>query len=97
MLTLDHYPIPKSDVLGRIVDGEAVLVLPDKGEVKVLNPVGARIWTLADGTRSVRDIVSVICAEYEVEQAQAESDTLAFLAELEARGIVSVTIQAGRS
>jgi hypothetical protein len=91
MLTLDTYPIPSPDVVGRIINKEAVLVLPDKGEVKVLNEVGARIWTLADGTRSVRDIAAAICAEYDVEPAQAEADVLAFLTELETRGIISLS------
>jgi hypothetical protein len=42
-------------VRGRRLEHEAVVVLPDKGEVKVLNEVGAQIWALADGTRSVRN------------------------------------------
>jgi hypothetical protein len=93
MVTLDDYPIPDSNVRGRILEDEAVLVLPDKGQVKVLNQVGASIWTLADGARTVRDIAAAICAEYAVDQAEAESDTLAFVAELEAKGIVSVSAQ----
>ncbi len=90
MLTLDSYPVPNRAVQGRRLDNEAVLVLPDQGEVKVLNEVGAQIWALADGTRSVRDIVQAICAEYHVPRAEAEADALAFIAELEAKGIVTV-------
>ncbi len=36
MIQSVYYPIPKPGVVWRIVDGEAVLVLPAKGEVKVL-------------------------------------------------------------
>lgn len=89
MLNLDTRPTPNPTVVGRVVEGEAVLVLPERGEVKVLNEVGARIWELVDGSRTIREIVDVICAEYDVEQAQAESDTLAFIAELESKGIIS--------
>ena len=88
MATLDDYPVPAPDVRGRNLENEAVLVLPDRGQVKVLNQVGASIWTLADGTRTVRDIAAAICAEYDVSQAEAEADTLAFVAELEAKGII---------
>lgn len=93
MLTLDTYPVPSPDVVGRIVDDEAVLVLPDRGEVKVLNEIGARIWTLADGTRTVRDIAAAICAEYDVDATRAEADTLAFVGELAERGIVSLVAE----
>jgi hypothetical protein len=89
MVSLDSYPVPNAGVVGRIVDGEAVLVLSEQGQVKVLNEVGARIWTLADGTRTLRDIAAAICAEYDVDPAQAEADVLEFVGQLAERGIVS--------
>ena len=88
MITLDSYPAQALHVQGRRVDNEAVVILPDKGEVKVLNEIGAQIWALADGSRSVREIVAAICAEYAVNPSEAEADTLAFLAELESKGII---------
>ena len=90
MISPDTYVIPASSAIGRTIDDEAVIVLPEQGQVKVLNEVGARIWALADGTRTVRDIVDTICTEYEVEPAQAEADTLDFVARLVERGMVSL-------
>jgi hypothetical protein len=89
MLTLDMVPSPNPNVVGRILDGEAVLVLPEKGKVKVLNEVGARIWSLSDGTRSLQEIAAEICREYQVETSQAETDVLAFSADLQERGVVT--------
>ncbi len=63
MLNLDSKPKPNASVQGRQLENEAVLVLPDKGEVKVLNEVGARIWALTDGQHSVRQIAAQISAE----------------------------------
>ena len=40
---LDSIPVMLPTVVGRVVDEEAVLVLPEQGQVKVLNQVGARI------------------------------------------------------
>ncbi len=54
MISLDSYPVPTAAVVGRLVENEAVLVLPEKAQVKVLNQVGARIWALADGRRTLR-------------------------------------------
>ncbi|MFQ5858926.1 MAG: PqqD family protein [Anaerolineae bacterium] len=91
MISLDRYPVPDPAIIGQTIEGEAVLVLPEQGQVKVLNEVGARIWSLADGTQTVRDIVATICTEYAVEPAQAETDTLDFVAQLAERGIVALS------
>lgn len=89
MLSSNSIPAPNPNVVGRMVDGEAVLVLPDQGQVKVLNPVGARIWSLADGSRSIAQIAQVICDEYDVDPQQAQADALEFFTRLEDKGVVS--------
>jgi hypothetical protein len=66
----------------RIVDGEAVIVLPEAGVVRILNAVGSRIWELADGTHPVRDIVEVIYQEYDVDREQAEQEVVEFVTEM---------------
>ena len=89
-LTLNSYPVPAEHVRGRCLEREAVVVLPDRGEVKVLNEVGAQIWALADGSRSVREIIAAVCAEFEAPLAVIEADTLQFLAELQQKGLITV-------
>ena len=69
------------------------MVVPDRGRVKVLNEVGARIWALVDGTHSVRVIAAVICSEYDIDPSVAEIDTLAFLTELLEHGAVTLTVE----
>ena len=76
------YPVPHPQVAARIVDGSAVIVLADSGQVNVLNSVGTRIWELADGTRTVGQIADIIQREFEVTGAQALDDAAAFLQEL---------------
>ena len=82
-------PTRNPSAVDRLVDGEAVIVLPEQGTVKVLNRVGSRVWSLIDGKRCVADIAGIICDEYDVSAEQALQDLLAFLAELEARGVIS--------
>ena len=94
MITLDAYLIPVVGVIGRIVENnEAVLVLPEKGEVKVLNEVGARIWSLANGSRTIRSIAGTICEEFAVDLGTAETDTMAFASDLVGRGILYMSDQ----
>ncbi len=66
----------------RIIDGEAVIVLPEIGEIKVLNAVGSRIWDLLDGHRTVAEIAGTIHQEFEVAAEQAQQDVIEFIGEL---------------
>jgi len=92
---LDSFPVANSGVVGRVLNSpdadrmEAVIVLPSSGKIEVLNDVGARIWSLVNGRRSVREIVSLLCEEYQVESALAEVDALAFLEDLAGRGAIA--------
>ncbi len=76
------YPKPHPQTAGRVIDGEAVVILADSSEVNVLNPVGSRIFEMADGSHSVEDIVEVIVAEYEISPEQAAADVNVFLQKL---------------
>jgi hypothetical protein len=89
-LTLESVPSHSPDVVAQVVRGEAILVLAEQSKVKVLNELGTRIWEMVDGQLSIRQIAAHLCQEYEVEPAQAEQDTLEFLAELERRGLLQV-------
>lgn len=59
--------------------------------IYTLNEVGAHIWELLDRKLTVSDIVSTICEEYEVEQAEAEADVADFLGNLESIGAIDFT------
>ncbi|RLG58581.1 MAG: PqqD family protein [Candidatus Hydrothermarchaeota archaeon] len=62
----------------------------DLDSIYTLNPVGARVWELLDGKRSVRDIVEALVEEFEVEKEEAEADVVHFLRQLEQIGAVKV-------
>ena len=78
-------------VVSRMVDGEAVLVDPKKGMVRVLNPAGARIWEMIDGRRTVAELAADIAAEYGIEASRAEADTITFCEDLVRRGVLTVS------
>jgi hypothetical protein len=88
MINLNSVPYRSEGVIGRVVDGEAVLVLPEIGKVKVLNEVGGLIWSNVDGEKTVRQISELLAEEYEVGIPEAEEDVQTFLSGLEERGVV---------
>lgn len=81
-------PKPNPDIIGRVVDNEAVLVMPKEGKVKVLNEVGAAIWELVDGQRNISQITEEICKQFEIDHAIAERDTLNFISDLKEKKII---------
>ena len=88
MLNLATIPTRNPDVIGRVVDDETVLVMPKKGQVKVLNEVGTVIWGMVDGKRTINQIIDKICADFEVDRDAAEKDTVRFIADLLDRELI---------
>jgi len=76
------YPKPHPQTAGRVIDGEAILLLAETNEIQVLNEVGSRIFALADGQHSLAEIAAALTDEYEVDLAQALDDVHAFVRQL---------------
>lgn len=77
------YPLKHPDVAYHEADGVGIMVLPTKGEVKVLNETGFRVFQLLDGKHTPEKIADIISQEFEVEYEVALSDIYDFLIELE--------------
>lgn len=82
------YPKPHPQTAGRIIDGEAVLILADSSEVNVLNQVGSRIFELANGNNTVEEISETIADEYEISREQADADVREFLLQLVDQSVI---------
>jgi len=82
------YPKPHPQTAGRVIDGEAVLILADSSEVNVLNRVGSRIFELSDGTSTIEEIAQTIAREYEVTYEQADLDVREFILQLVDQSII---------
>jgi hypothetical protein len=78
----------QKDVAWRMIDGEAVIITPADSTMHTLNDVGTRIWELMTGTRTLREVAGVLCAEFEVDKDRAEKDTLWFAECLAKKGLV---------
>jgi hypothetical protein len=89
MINLDTIPIPVPSVASRIMDGEAVLVHPGRGKVKVLNEIGAEIWKRLDGESPIRKIVDDLLLLYSVERIVLEQDVFRFIEGLKERDLIS--------
>jgi hypothetical protein len=66
----------------------AMVVVPGRAEVQILNPVGTRVWSLIDGERSVLQIIEALTGEYDVDETQLERDVREFVDSLDQRDML---------
>ena len=80
--TLEMHISSAKDVYYSIVDGETIILAPGKNAVYTLNSTGARIWDLADGSLKTKEIVDIICKEFETDRNAVIKDTMEFIDDL---------------
>lgn len=78
-------PVAQRGLLGRTVGK----FIPDDKQVE-LEPVGAFVWNLCDGKRSVKSIVDALQKEYKITKVEAEASLLAFLESLLKRKYIAL-------
>ena len=84
----DAYLRRKEEVIAQENSGALVLFNMDDGQYYSLNEIGGRIWELCDGSRSVRQVVSILCEEYDGPAEIVHSDALELLEELVLEGML---------
>ena len=88
-MTTDQYPRRHPEAAFRPMGDEGgLVVLPTQRVVKVLNPVGIKVYSMLDGAHSEAQIVEAVAKEFEVAIDQATEDVRAFLGELRQNGML---------
>jgi coenzyme PQQ biosynthesis protein PqqD len=89
LLTRESRPVRRERLLVQSADEQTMLLDLDGGMYFALNEVGARVWELCDGTRTVADISSLLANEYDAPAAMIEDDVLELLGELATEQLVA--------
>ena len=82
-----RYQRNKNFIFRRIED-ETILVpikdnVGDMGSIYNLNEVGALVWELLDGQKTLRDIRDTVVAQFEVSPQEAQADICEFINQME--------------
>jgi len=86
------YIAKAAEVAARSLDGEMMIMSARDSTLFTLNPVGTIIWQSADGETTLEEIVEQrICAEFEVDPAEALRDAESFVHDLAGHGILLVS------
>jgi hypothetical protein len=80
------------EIAARALDGEMMIMSARDSKLFNLNELGTLIWQAVDGATSLEEIVvQKVCAEYDVEPAEALTDAEAFVRELAEHGILTLS------
>jgi hypothetical protein len=74
-----------------LADGDLVVLSVASGGYYGLNPVGARIWSLLQEPRTVRELEGRMLEEFEVDPARCAREVRDLLRDLADFGLVEVT------
>jgi pyrroloquinoline quinone biosynthesis protein D len=80
--SLDARPRRREGILAQEAQGQTVLLRLDDGGYYAVDEVGAMIWQLCDGQRSLADVVAELCRQFEAPEATVAADVLEFVADL---------------
>jgi hypothetical protein len=73
------------------LSGEAVILNLRDGVYYGLNSVGARIWSLLEEPRSVRELRALLLDEYDIDPEVCAQQLVSLLSDLAAHGLLEVT------
>jgi hypothetical protein len=91
-IPLDAAAVATTDQLSTRLGDEVVILGLQDSAYYGLTEVGARIWDLLQTRRTLKDIVDVLVAEYDVSRERATADLSALITDLDARGLVAVIL-----
>ena len=72
------------------LDGEKVMMNLDKGEYFMMNEVGSRIWEIISEPINVKEIISTLRNEYEVDEETCKDTVIEFLGILDNSDLISI-------
>ncbi len=84
------FPQRNSDVRITVQDGESVLFNWNTGHSHTLNVLASTVWQQCTGTQSVERILSALFETFDVTAAQAQSDLLDVLVQLQQDGLLHI-------
>lgn len=89
-LTLRTRLRQRRDCAFQTLDGETVVLLPRERTVHQLNEVGSFLWAQLARPTSIARLVERVCEEFDVDEAVARADVLAFARQLIDRELILV-------
>mgnify|MGYP000916667919 CR=1 FL=1 len=82
-----RYAMHMPGLASRMIGGEEVVVSSRAGRIWSLNPAGAFLWELSDGSFELDDLAGMLAIARGIDRGQATEEIEAFTDDLVARGL----------
>jgi Coenzyme PQQ synthesis protein D (PqqD) len=82
-------PLPRPDLIVRLVEGEVVILDRSAGRVHHLNATASCIWSACDGTQSVSEIVACVVDKFDGASETVIRDVMIALAQFQELGLLT--------
>jgi pyrroloquinoline quinone biosynthesis protein D len=84
-------PLRRLDLMVRVIEREAVVLVPERTEVHQLNETATWVWLRCDGAHSVAEIAAQMSALYDAPVEVLLADVSELISDLERRNLLSRT------
>lgn len=83
----------EDNVVWTKLDETAMIILTRENEEKVLNlnKTAAYLWERCDGTKTLEELIQLLCEHYNVDEATARKDAKAFIVNMKDKQLLSVS------
>ena len=88
---LDNFIVQKGELDSVDMDGDVVMMNIEKGKYYGFNHVGSHVWQLVGQPMAVKDVISVLLQEFDVDTKICEEAILDFVNKLYREELILVT------
>lgn len=92
MITIASTVSVKPDLIFSEMEGEFIMLDAASGKYFHLDSMGSEIFREVREPRRVADLCASLAIRFEAERNQIETDTIAFLTQMSAKGLIEVSI-----
>lgn len=85
---MEGYKVKSGYVLREIADEFLAVPIGTGGDIVILNPVSKLLWECLQAPKTIDELVSAVKAEFDVEEAVAKEDIVAFLESLKSNNLI---------
>jgi methyltransferase-like protein len=72
-----------------------ILTRGDEEKVFNLNKTAAYLWERCDGTKTLEELIQLLCEHYNIDEATARKDAEAFIAKMKDSQLLAISSVAG--
>lgn len=89
-INLTTIVMQRQDIDASDLNGEKVMMNLDKGQYFALNDVGSRIWEIISKSVTVREIVEILLAEYDIDEKTCSNSVASFLESMRNAELINI-------